>query len=259
MSPVDHDPVDHAGDAPPPRPRYRLVIFDFDGTLADSGDWFLSVSDQLAQRFGFRRVTPEEVEMLRGRTTREVIRYLGIPRWKLPGIGRYLHALLATQTDRISLFPGVEALIHRLADAGLNLALVTSNSEANARAILGPAIVARFGWFECGASLFGKAPRYRRVLRRAYVEPYETIAIGDETRDIAAARKTGVTAAAVLWGYAHREALVNARPDLFFEHPDEVARLLLGDAGVRDDGRSGGDQNGGDQNGGEQNGGQRQA
>lgn len=210
--------------------RYRLVIFDFDGTLADSGDWFLSVSDHLAQRFGFRRVTPEEIETLRGRTTREVIRYLRIPRWKLPGIGRYLHALLAEQTDRISLFEGVEPLLQGLSDAGMRIALVTSNSEANARAILGPANVARFHWLECGASLFGKAPRYRRVLRRSQIEPYETIAIGDETRDIAAARKAGVTAAAVLWGYAHREALVNARPDLCFEHPDEVARLLLGDA-----------------------------
>jgi phosphoglycolate phosphatase len=207
--------------------RYRLVIFDFDGTLADSGDWFLSVSDHLAQRFGFRRVTPEEIETLRGRTTREVIRYLRIPRWKLPGIGRYLHALLAEQTDRIALFEGVEPLLAGLSDAGMKLALVTSNSEGNARAILGPANVARFDWFECGASLFGKAPRYRRVLRRSYIEPYETIAIGDETRDIAAARKAGVTAAAVLWGYAHREALINAQPDLFFEHPDDVARLLL--------------------------------
>jgi phosphoglycolate phosphatase len=210
--------------------RYRLVIFDFDGTLADSGDWFLSMSDQLAQRFSFRRVSSEEVEMLRGRTSREVIRYLGIPRWKLPGIGRYLHARLAEQTDKIALFDGVEPLLRNLADAGFKIALVTSNSEPNARAILGPANVARINWFECGASLFGKAPRYRRVLRRAYVEPYEAIAIGDETRDISAARKAGVTAGAVLWGYAHREALTNAGPDLFFEHPDEVARLLLGDA-----------------------------
>ncbi len=225
-------PGNHEGNAGPDEAsrRYRLVIFDFDGTLADSGDWFLSVSDHLAQRFGFRRVTPDEIEVLRGRTSREVIRYLGIPRWKLPGIGRYLHALLAQQTEKIALFDGVDALIQGLADAGFKIALVTSNSEGNARAILGPANVARINWFECGASLFGKAPRYRRVLRRAYVEPYEAIAIGDETRDIAAARKAGVTAGAVLWGYAHREALVNAQPDLFFEHPDDVARLLLGEA-----------------------------
>jgi phosphoglycolate phosphatase len=93
---------------------------------------------------------------------------------------------------------------------------------------LGPANVARIGWFECGTSLFGKAPRYRRVLRQAYVEPYEAIAIGDETRDIAAAHKAGITAGAVLWGYANREALVGAAPDVMFERPEEVAQLVLG-------------------------------
>ena len=231
MNPADRDPA-----TAPQRAarRYRLVIFDFDGTLADSGDWFLSIADQLAHRFNFRTVSTEEVEMLRGRTTREVIRYLGIPRWKLPGIGRYLHALLAEQTDRIALFDGVDALIERLAAAGMKIALVTSNAEANAKAILGPANVARIDWFECGASLLGKAPRYRKVLRRGYIEPYEAIAIGDETRDIAAARKVGIASGAVLWGYANREALTHAAPDALFERPDEIAQFLLGDASVRD-------------------------
>ena len=215
---------------PPSARRYRLAIFDFDGTLADSGDWFISISDQLAQRFGFRRVTTEEIEQLRGRTTREVLSFLGIPRWKLPAIGRYLHALLAEQTDRIALFDGIDSLIERLSAAGLKIAVVTSNSEENARAILGPANVARIDWFECGASLLGKARRYRRVLRRSYIEAYEAIAIGDETRDIAAARKAGIAAGAVLWGYANREALERARPDIFFEHPNEIAQLLLGTA-----------------------------
>ncbi|MFX8008309.1 HAD hydrolase-like protein, partial [Acinetobacter baumannii] len=67
-----------------PTPRYRLVIFDFDGTLADSGDWFLSIADHLADRFNFRKVDPAEIERLRGQSSRYVIRYLGIPRWKLP-------------------------------------------------------------------------------------------------------------------------------------------------------------------------------
>ncbi|MES1975510.1 MAG: HAD hydrolase-like protein [Pseudomonadota bacterium] len=222
--------AEQGGGAGPAAPRYRLVIFDFDGTLADSGDWFLSIADRLAARFGFRTVAPHEVEVLRGRTTREVIRYLGIPRWKLPAIGRYVHALLAQQTDRIALFDGVDMLIEKLALRGIRLALVTSNSEANARAILGADIVARIDWFECGTSLFGKAPRYRRVLRRAGVAPREAIAIGDETRDIAAARKAGVAAAGVLWGYANREALTHAAPDFLFESTEQVAQLLLGEA-----------------------------
>jgi phosphoglycolate phosphatase len=209
-------------------PRYKMVIFDFDGTLADSGDWFLSISDELADRFRFRRVPPDEIEMLRGQSSREVIRYLRVPRWRLPAIGRFVHARLAEQTDRIALFDGVVPMIEALVAAGVRLALVTSNSKHNARAILGPRITDHIEHFECGASLFGKAPRYRKVLRRAKLNTDEVFSIGDETRDIAAAHKVGIKAGAVMWGYANRVALARLSPEAMFETPDAVLDLVLG-------------------------------
>lgn len=215
-----------------PAPRYRVVIFDFDGTLADSGDWFLGLAGHLAERYKFRKVSPDEVEQLRGQSSRSVIKYLGIPRWKIPAIARYLHQLLAQQTDRIALFDGVPEMIHRLHEAGVRLALVTSNAEANARAILGPEIAARFDQFECGASLFGKARLYRRVLKRARVKGAEAICIGDETRDMVSARKAGVPGGAVLWGYANHEALAATEPAQFFTTPAEVLAHVLGEAQI---------------------------
>ena len=214
-----------------PRSRYALAIFDFDGTLADSGDWFLSIADDLADRFKFRRVAPAEVDGLRGRTTREVIRYLGIPRWKLPAMGRYVHARLAAQIDRIALFDGVSEVINALADAGVRIAVVTSNSEHNARAVLG-ALANRIEMFECGASLFGKAPRYRKVLKRMRIPRHAALSIGDETRDIAAAHKVGIAAGAVLWGYANRAALLGCAPEIVFERPGEVLDQFFGAAAV---------------------------
>ncbi len=213
-----------------PARRYDLVIFDFDGTLADSGDWFLGLADHLADRFNFRHVSADEVETLRGQSSRAVVKYLGIPRWKIPAMARYLHALLAQQSDKIALFDGVTAMIETLHAAGIRLALVTSNSEENARAILGPAIAARFSQFECGASLFGKARRFRRVLKKSKVPIERAICIGDETRDIISAHKVCVTPGAVLWGYANRDALAACEPAYFFSAPQEVLQLVLGEA-----------------------------
>lgn len=211
-------------------PRYRLVIFDFDGTLADSGDWFLSIADHLAERFKFRKVAADEVESLRGKTSSEVIRHLGIPRWKLPAIGRYAHDLFAQQTDRIALFDGITAMLQQLAASGVRIALVTSNAENNARAILGPANAALIERFECGASLFGKARRYRRGLRKCDIAQHEAISIGDETRDVVAAKKVGICSGAVLWGYANRDVLARLEPDLLFDTPEQVLRHLLGES-----------------------------
>lgn len=209
-------------------PRYRLAIFDFDGTLADSGDWFLSIADDLAERFRFRRVEPAEIEALRGRTSREVIRHVGIPRWKIPAIARHIHKRLAAETDKIVLFEGVEAMIAQLVASGVRIAVVTSNAEGNVRAILGPEIVAQIEMFECGASLFGKARRFRRVLRKLDVAKADVIAIGDETRDIVAANKVGIDKAAVLWGYANRAILTAMKPEVTFDSPAEVLDFLLG-------------------------------
>lgn len=216
-----------AGVAPGSLPC-RLVIFDFDGTLSDSGDWFLSIADELADRFNFKHVTDDEVEALRGQTTMQVLRYLGIPRWKLPRIARYVQRRFGEEAAKIALFPGVPEMLARLKDAGVRIVVCTSNNESNARAVLGPANVAQIEWFEAGASLFGKARKFRRILRKFDTRPQDALSIGDETRDIVAARKVGVRCGAVLWGYANPAILGAMEPEAMFHHPDEIIAAILG-------------------------------
>lgn len=204
----------------------RLVIFDFDGTLSDSGDWFLSVVDDLARKFHFRTVQPDEVDMLRHKSSRDVIAFLGIARWKLPLIARHLRRQVGLNAHRIALFPGTPDLLERLTATGVKIALVTSNSEENARKILGPVHAARFDCFACGSSLFGKAPKFRRVLRKMGVRPNEVLAIGDETRDVDAAREVGMRAGSVLWGYAAEELLAELQPDVMFRAPQDIIEYV---------------------------------
>ena len=200
----------------------RLVIFDFDGTLSDSGDWFLSVVDELAAKFRFRSVRDGEIELLRHKSSREVIEHLGIARWKLPLIARYLRRLVGRNAHQIELFPGTPDLLERLAATGVKIALVTSNSEANARKILGADHAARIHCYACGSSLFGKAPKFRRVLKKMATQAAQTLAIGDETRDVDAAREVGMRAGSVLWGYASEEVLSALRPDALFRTPEDI-------------------------------------
>ena len=209
-----------ANDAP--TPLIRLVIFDFDGTLSDSGDWFLSVIDQLARRFNFRTVAPDQVEMLRHKSSREVIDFLGISRWKMPLIARHLRKLVGRNAHQIELFPGTPDLLERLADTGVKIALVTSNSEANARKILGEEHAARIDFYACGSSLFGKAPKVRRVLKKMGIPAAQALAIGDVTRDVDAAREVGMRAGSVLWGYASETVLTALEPDALFRKPQDI-------------------------------------
>jgi len=202
---------------------YALVIFDLDGTLADSLPWFRRHVNDVADRFGFRRVA--DFAALRHADVRETLQTLEVPRWKLPAIARHMRRLKTRHLDEIALFAGVGPMLRALSQAGFRLALVSSDSEANARLQLGD-LAELFESFDCGASIFGKARKFRRVVRRAGLSPADALAIGDEIRDIEAARDAGIAFGAVCWGYAAPEILRARRPDLVFERVEDVVAAL---------------------------------
>jgi phosphoglycolate phosphatase len=206
--------------------RYQLVIFDFDGTLADSYPWFSRVINDVADRYRFKRVEAHEAEVLRTMDARALMRYLGVPAWKLPFIAHHMRKRKSKELDQTRLFDGVDRMLRRLADATITLALVSSNSESNVRAILGAENASMIRYYECGASLLGKSSRFRRVLRRSDTQARDAICIGDEIRDLEAAQKEGIAFGAVTWGYTTAEALIARSPSMVFHSVDEIADRL---------------------------------
>lgn len=206
--------------------RYDLAIFDFDGVLANSEQWARGVFDEVAKRHKFKRVSDEEIEMLRSRSSREIIRYLGIPPWRLPAIGRHMRRLSADKARDIPPFPGVDDLFSSLAGKGVRIVVVTSNGEQTVRDVLGEANSALIERFECGAAMFGKHRRFRKAVRHTGVAPRRVLCIGDETRDIEAATRAGLDSAAVAWGYASPEALMRVNPTYMATDMAALARLF---------------------------------
>ena len=203
----------------------RLAIFDFDGTLVDSFPWFLSHLNRLAEKHRFRKVEPHELESVRALGSRALLRHLGVPLVKLPVIAREMRALVARDGRKFRVFPGIEAAFRELAASGIRPAIVTSNSEENVRAILGPELCALVEHFGCGASLFGKARLLKRALKATGLPAAEAVYIGDEARDLEAATRAGLAFGFVRWGFA-REAALGERPRYVFETPEEIAKKL---------------------------------
>ena len=206
--------------------KYRLVAFDFDGTLADSGAWFLGVINELADQFGFRRIEPHDEDLLRGYSAGDVIKHLGVPIWKLPALMVQSRKCAARDASQIKLFPGVEQMLQDLRSSGIQIAIVSSNATRTIQAILGPATAAAVDHYSCGASLFGKAAKLRTALRKSKVSTRASIYIGDEIRDAVAARDVGMAFGAVAWGYTKIEALAREKPDIRFTNVSEIAAEL---------------------------------
>lgn len=206
--------------------NYRLALFDFDGTLADSFTWFSRVVNDAADKFGFRRVAPQDLDMLRGKGAREIIAHLGVPFWKMPAIARYMRARKAADIASIGLFDGAADMLGQVREAGLTLAIISSNSEANVRAVLGPQTAALVQHYGCGVSIFGKTAQFKKALRQTGVSAAHTLAIGDEIRDIEAARAAGIAFGAVTWGYTLPDALQAQQPQFLFGTMNEIAAAL---------------------------------
>jgi phosphoglycolate phosphatase len=206
--------------------NHRLALFDFDGTLADSLDWFLGIFDQVADRYGYRRLAPGDRERLRSLDARAILRHLGIPTWKLPLIARHVRQRAGREIAAIRLFPGAAAMLAAVHAGGVQVAIVSSNSEDNVHRVLGPA-AAHVARFACGASFFGKPAKIGAVLRAIRIEPRAALLIGDEARDIAAANAAGIGSAAVGWGYTDPGFLRSLSPTLFFERMEDIAPALV--------------------------------
>jgi phosphoglycolate phosphatase len=206
---------------------FDLVIFDFDGTLADSAGWFRSILPDLARRFGFRCPDEDELEVLRHKPPRDVMRILKIPHWKLVLIAVHVRKR-AAKAEAFPLFGGVPDVLRAIAARGIKIALVSSNAEGNVRRALGPELSALVTTWSCGAGLFGKAKHFRDVLRATKVAPERALSIGDEIRDIEAARDIGLKAAAVAWGFGMKPALEAAEPDVIFGSVNELQAFFEG-------------------------------
>lgn len=208
--------------------KYRLVIFDFDGTLADTFPWFANVINKVAEKYHFKRIEPGEHETIREFDARGVLKYLGVPLWKMPLIANYMRMLMTHDIQKIALFQGIEGLLRRLASVGVTLAVVSSNSYENIRHVLGEEMAALIVYYECGVSMFGKEAKLRKILKRSGVSPTEAIYIGDEIRDSEAARKVGLAFGGASWGYTTEESLRAHAPEDVFACIDDIgARLAL--------------------------------
>ncbi|ATQ43255.1 HAD hydrolase-like protein [Caulobacter mirabilis] len=207
-------------------PAYKLAIFDFDGTLGDTLGWFLDVSDALAAKFGFKPIDRSNMDSLRHMSARELMKLQKVSPLKLPAIAKHVQKLMTLDAHKIEMFPGAADMLRSLHASGVRLVIVSSNSEENIRLVLGPELCALVSQFNCGASVFGKAGKFKKVLKAQGVKAAEAVSIGDELRDIDAAREVGLSTGAVCWGYTAPEALIAQKPDHMFHAMDDIVAQI---------------------------------
>lgn len=217
----------------PEKPKMRdrtpiAIIFDFDGTLADTLDVIVTITNKLAEEFGYPATDAEDFAELQNMSSLEMIRKSGVSIFKIPKLLRRVREELQDNLSAIALFPGVRKALFDLRYEGYKLYIVTSNSQENVEFVLKKeGILELFNGICSEYTLFGKHRIINRLIEREKLDRKRVIYIGDETRDIDAARKAKVKSVAVTWGFNSVEALVKHRPDRILQLPEEISVVAL--------------------------------
>ncbi len=193
--------------------RYTTVIFDFDGTLADSRDVGMEVMNGLADEFGYAPIRADEISALQAISARELVRKrAGIPLWNIFKLRRFegrAREELERRSTSIQLFEGIAEMLKELRGARCELGVVTSNDEKIVYQALGRAGT-DVDFVQAGSSFFGKARAIRNALKTYHIDRSHAVYVGDELRDIEACKKVGIDMTAVGWGFNDAETLQGA-------------------------------------------------
>lgn len=205
----------------------KVIIFDFDGTIADSYEVFVAIANKLALEFNYPTVSLAEAEKFKNLSSKEIVSLLQISLFKIPIFWRRFKQELQQSTQNVALFPGMADCLIELNNQGYQLGIITSNYKENVIDCLQQhRIVSLFNFIYSNTSLFGKHHVIRQVMRQYKLSPASVVYVGDETRDINAAKRSKVRVCSVTWGFNSLEVLSRHQPDYLVYRPHEILDIF---------------------------------
>ncbi len=208
------------------------VLFDFDGTLADTAADLSRALNRVRAERGLEEVP---LAQLRGHASAGARGLLGAGMGVLPEHEEFQplrEAFLKHYAANICvdtrLFPGVEALLAEIEARGLRWGIVTNKSTSLTRLVVQElGLAGRAACVVCGDTTPHLKPHPASLLHAAgelRVAASECVYLGDDLRDIQAARAAGMRPVAVAWGYG--ENLDSWNAEAILERPEDLISRL---------------------------------
>ncbi len=203
----------------------HTLLFDFDGTIADTLSASITIANKYAKSWGLRQVEEQEIERLKSLSPLEIMKEFKIPVYKVPFIIKKIQMELFDSMSTVRLFTGILETIHELEKRGYKLGIVTSNTQKNAEFFLKHNKIECFDFIYYVNLLRGKAHTIRQTLKEQKLDPKTVLYIGDELKDIEAARKNAIEIVSVTWGFNSKQ-LLQTHNEYIAENPQQLLRLL---------------------------------
>ncbi len=203
-----------------------FLLFDFDGTIADSIHLGSKIANRIAPLYGHKGFSDEDFSRFRAMPVTKVIKELGIPFYKIPGVITKSLAEYRKLIHELHPYPKIPQMLATLAQMNVPMALLSSNTNENLFYFLNNHQITVFNWVEGTSGILKKHKRIMQQLKKHNLRTSEVIYVGDEVRDIVAARKCKLKVIAVSWGFHTPELLCSHDPDYLVSDPEEIVQIV---------------------------------
>jgi len=205
----------------------KTIIFDFDGTIASTLVTLAEIYNRIAPKFRCEQVKIEDAEKLRSKRPQEFMRDYGVSTVKLPFLVLKARSELYKQINDIKPQTGICSALKQIDDMGYVLGILTSNSKKNTHSfLLKNDLSDVFDFVYTGTHVFSKHRKIKHILKEKQIQKNTVIYVGDETRDIEAAKKVDIPIIAVSWGFNKKKTLQNQNPEFIVDEPNELVNII---------------------------------
>ena len=205
----------------------EVIFFDFDGTIADTLNTIVNITNRLAIQLNYKPITKEEITQLKNLNSRQIIKKSGISILKFPWLISKVKSELSQEIKSIKTFPEITETLIELRKYVPYLGILSSNSQENILAFLeNNNLQTLFDFIYTEAPIFSKSRAINKILKQQKFRPEAIIYVGDETRDVEAAKRSCIKAIAVSWGFNSKEVLAEQNPDFLIHQPRDLVEVI---------------------------------
>lgn len=204
----------------------KHIIFDFDGTLADSTMVFMKAWNTLAEKYQYKKIKLEDLDSLKKLSIKERITLFNFPMYKLPVFIPQFYQLYRKSLKDVHLIGGMKDLLKEIEKKGYKIVIISSNDKDNILEFLQTNNIKNVSKVLCSSRIFGKDKIINKYLKDANIKKSDVIYVGDEQRDIVACKKVGIPIIWVGWGYDSIEVVRSEKPDYKVYSPDEILAII---------------------------------
>jgi phosphoglycolate phosphatase len=213
--------------------KLKAIIFDLDGTIADSFHVGLEVANALAQKYKYEPIVDSLA--IRDLSSKEfIVSHLKLGKIRLLLWAMEVKRILSQRNDDIKIFPGIKDALEELAKH-YRLGILTSNSTPNSLKILESNGIGHcFSFMYTNCPAFGKSRYLKKLIKAEKYRKSNVIYVGDEIRDLDSCVKVGVTMIAVTWGANSARILQEAGAHYFASKPWDLVAIAKSIKGVQE-------------------------